>query len=237
MLACLAPAALRLPMDWLAFLPVYLFGLGDGPINPWVGLRGLFGYFLVHDGPAHLFANVLGLALFGGALEPRLGAARLFTLFIAASVAAALVEGAFMTDHALALAGASGGVSGLMGALAGLTPRARLGLRLWPSRLRAGLPLIVLTVLDVGANLLTGAISLTAYAPITDSVAWRAHLTGFAFGLAAGLLLRRRSSAWPMSDELRLTLGFAAAQGWRLNGLTALIWLAALAALSQSGSL
>lgn len=237
MLACLAPAALGLPLDWLAFLPVYLFGLGDGPINPWAGLRGLFGYFLVHDGPAHLFANVLGLALFGGALEPRLGAARFFTLFIAASVAAALVEGAFITDHALALAGASGGVSGLMGALAGLAPGARLGLRLWPSSLRAGLPLVALTALDVGANLLTGAISLTAYAPFTESVAWRAHLTGFVFGLAAGVLLRRVHDLRPISNEVRLTAGFAAAQGWRLNGLTALIWLAALAALAQSGSL
>lgn len=237
MLACLAPAALGLPLDWLAFLPVYLFGLGDGPINLWAGLRGLFGYFLVHDGPTHLFANVLGLALFGGALEPRLGAGRLFTLFIAASVAAALVEGAFITDHALALAGASGGVSGLMGALAGLAPRARLGLRLWPSSLRAGLPLVVLTALDVGANLLTGAISLTAYAPFTESVAWRAHLTGFVFGLAAGVLLRRQRDAQPTSDEVRLTAGFAAAHGWRLNGLTLLVWLAALAALAQSGSL
>ncbi|HRJ60454.1 MAG TPA: rhomboid family intramembrane serine protease [Azospirillaceae bacterium] len=237
MLACLAPAALGLPLDWLAFLPVYLFGLGDGPINLWAGLRGLFGYFLVHDGPTHLFANVLGLALFGGALESRVGATQLFTLFIAASVAAALVEGAFITDHALALAGASGGVSGLMGALAGLTPGARLGLRLWPSRLRAGLPLVVLTALDVGANLLTGAISLTAYAPFTESVAWRAHLTGFVFGLAAGVLLRRAHDLRPVSDEVRLTVGFAAAQGWRMNGLTLLVWLAALAALAQSGSL
>lgn len=237
MLACLAPAALGLPMDWLAFLPVYLFGLGDGPINPFAGLRGLFSYFLVHDGPAHLFANMLGLALFGGALERRLGARWIFTLFIAASVAAGLVEGAFITDHALALAGASGGVSGLMGALAGLAPRARLGLRLWPSSLRAGLPLIALTALDVGVNLLTGAVSLTAYAPFAESVAWRAHLTGFAFGLIAGLLLRRRREPWPQSGELRLTFGFAAARGWRLNGLTALIWLAALAVLAQSGSL
>lgn len=235
MLACLAPAALGLPLDRLAFLPVYLFGLGDGPVNLWAGLRGLFGYFLVHDGPSHLFANVLGLALFGGALERRLGARRIFTLFIVASIAAALVEGAFIADHALALAGASGGVSGLMGALAGLAPGARLVLRLWPTGLRVVLPLIALTALDVGVNLLTGAISLTAYAAFTETVAWRAHLTGAAFGLTAGLLLRRRLE--PLTGELRLTAGFAAAQGWRLNGLTALIWLAALAALAHSGSI
>lgn len=233
----MAPAALGLSLDRLAFLPAYLFGLGDGPINLWAGLRGLFGYFLVHDGPAHLFANVLGLALFGGALEPRLGAARLFTLFIAASVAAALMEGAFITDHALALAGASGGVSGVMGALAGVAPKLRLGLRLWPTGLRVGLPLIALTALDVGANLLTGAISLTAYAPFTESIAWRAHLTGFAFGLTAGFVLRRRLASWPFAGEVGLSFGFAVAHGWRLNGLTALIWLAALAALAQSGSL
>lgn len=236
MLACLAPAAFGLSLDRLAFLPAYLFGVGDGPVNLWAGLRGLFGYFLVHDGPAHLFANVLGLALFGGALEPRLGAARFFALFFAASVAAALVEGAFIADHAMALAGASGGVSGLMGALAGLAPGARLALRLWPARLGVGLPLVLLTGLDVSVNLLTGAISLTAYAPFAESVAWRAHLTGVVFGLTAGLALRRRLAVWPLSDELRLSFGFAAAQGWRLNGLTALIWLAALAALAQFGS-
>lgn len=230
-LACLAPAALGLSLDRLAFLPAYLFGLGDGPISVFAGLRGLIGYFLVHDGAAHLFANVLALALFGAALETRLGARRTTALFFAASIFAALTEGALTADRVAALAGASGGASGVMGALAVLAPGLLLRFRLYPWGPRAGLPVLWLLGLDVAANLFTGALSLTTHDAFADTVAWRAHLAGFGFGLAMGLYWRNQFHAWLAPMEISLTMGFAAAFGWRVNMLTAVIWVAAAVAL------
>lgn len=229
-LACLAPAALCLPTDRLAFVPAYLFGVGgfDGPINLFIGLRGLFSYFLVHDGAAHLFANAAALGVFGAAAAARLGDGRLAGLFFAAAVFAALAEGAAAADRLTPLVGASGGISGLMGASAVLAPRLRLRFRLIPLPRTGSLVLMWLLGVDLAINLGLAALSLSQLAPLLENVAWRAHLAGFAFGLVAGLWLRRRAEVCP--DQIEATHGFALSAGWRMNGLTAVVWTAALAA-------
>lgn len=221
-----------------AFVPAYLFGLGgsDPPINLSVGLIGLFSYVLVHEGATHLFANAAALVLFGPAVERRLGRFGMTMLFFASAVFAASAEGVSAEDRLTPLVGASGGICGLMGAAATLTPRLRLSLRLWPARWNASFPLIWLLIFDLAGNSALGALSLSALAPLSESVAWRAHLAGAAFGAAAGLIIRRRlidGAAARDAGELRVTHGFSRRAGLAVNALTFIVWAAAVAAATR----
>ena len=232
----MTPAAAGLPVDRLAFVPAYLFGLEgfEGPINLFAGVVGAFSYPLTHDGAAHLFANVAGLALFGPAVEARLGARRLLLLFFISSLVAALAEGLMTADRLTPLAGASGGASGLMGALAVLAPRLRLML---PAP-RGGVSFLIiwLTGADFAANLALGVLSTSEVAPLLEnlgSTAWRAHMAGAVFGAAVGLALRCRCSG--EHAPVRLRSGFARGGGVGLNALTAAIWLAAAMTLVRAG--
>ncbi|MBV5336087.1 rhomboid family intramembrane serine protease, partial [bacterium] len=125
-------AALGVPVGRLAFVPAYAFGVAgfDGPIDAPAALRGLFGHIFVHDGSTHLFTNMLALAIFGPPLEARLGGLRFLGVFFATAVAAAVIEGLVGGDRLTPLVGASGGVSGVMGALLILNSDARLRLSL-----------------------------------------------------------------------------------------------------------
>jgi membrane associated rhomboid family serine protease len=221
-----------------AFVPAYLFGLGgfDGPINRSAGLLGLFSYVFVHEGAAHLFANAAALALFGPAAERRLGRLGLTMLFFAAAVFAALAEGALTEDRLTPLVGASGGICGLMGAAATLTPRAQLRFRLWPTWREASFPLIWLLFFDLAGNLALGTLALSEFAPLSESVAWRAHLAGAAFGAAAGVIIgRRRIDDAKAGDDgdIRVTHPFSRRAGLAVNALTLVAWAAAVAAATR----
>ncbi len=221
-----------------AFVPAYLFGLGgfDPPVNLSAGLTGLFSYVLVHEGAAHLFANAAALALFGPAVERRLGRFGMTVLFFAAAVFAALTEGVLAEDRLTPLVGASGGICGLMGAAAVAAPRFRLRLRLWPGRWEASFPLIWLLFFDLVGNLTLGMLALSELAPLSESVAWRAHLAGAAFGAAAGSMIRGRRIGVAENGaggEVQVTHGFSRRAGLTANALTIIVWSAAITALGR----
>ncbi|MFU0504594.1 rhomboid family intramembrane serine protease [Pseudaminobacter sp. NGMCC 1.201702] len=147
-----------------------------------------FTYAFLHGGVAHLLVNMIWLAAFGSPLANRLGALR-FSLFWAVSglAAAGLHYGLHPLDQA-PLVGASGAISGMMGAAA------RFGFHIDRSSGKpafAGLPLpvaavfrsrTVVTFLVVWmiVNLVTG---IVGFAPgEADRIAWEAHVGGFLVG-------------------------------------------------------
>ena len=139
----------------------------------------------LHGSWLHLLCNVAGLWLLGRVLEPWLGSRRFLTLFFFSAIFGGLAWAALnglghlLTGRALALCvGASGGVYGLLGALAALCADRELRVLLFffiPLRMRGrGLAALVLltTALDV-------ALGLTR-------LAHAAHLAGFAAGWLLG---------------------------------------------------
>jgi membrane associated rhomboid family serine protease len=118
----------------------------------------------IHANLLHLVGN--GVFLLGGALANTLAAVLL--------VAPGRV-----------VVGASGGISALVGAYLVLFPRARLGIEvplgLWLEFVRA--PAALLIGLWAALQLL-----FTFVGPAFGAVAWWAHLTGFALGVAMALL-------------------------------------------------
>ena len=147
-----------------------------------------FTYTFLHGGLAHLAVNMVWLAAFGSPLANRLGALRFGLFFAATGVAAAFFFWAIHPFTQSPLVGASGAISGMMGAAA------RFGFSIDRSSGKpafAGTPLPmsavfrsrgVITFLAVWMviNLVTG---LVGFVPGNeDQIAWEAHVGGFLAG-------------------------------------------------------
>ncbi|UVK36787.1 rhomboid family intramembrane serine protease [Mesorhizobium sp. AR10] len=174
-----------------AFIPIRYSGRFD---IDFYAFSSPFTYAFLHGGFAHLAINMVWLAAFGSPLANRFGTLW-FSLFFAATGLAAVVL--FWAVHPLGeapLVGASGAISGMMGAAA------RFGFRIDRSSGKAafaGAPLPIAAVLRsrgvmtflavwMVINLVTG---LVGFAPGVESqIAWEAHIGGFVagfFGLRA----------------------------------------------------
>jgi len=149
-------------------------------------------YSFLHGSWAHLGFNMVWFVIFGSPLACRLGAFFFLLFWIFTAIIAALTHFIFYPESMTILVGASGAISGLMGAAA------RYGFRSVPERYLSGftgpiLPVHVAlrsrTVLVFAGgwlllNLLTGVMSQSSGARITP-IAWEAHIGG----LLAGFLI------------------------------------------------
>lgn len=170
--------AVELAIAWRdgpAELETFLHAWGLVPREFLAGrvLTPLTAMFL-HAGVVHLASNVAFLAFFGRDLEPLLGARGVLLLFFACGLGAAAVHVATAPDSFVTTLGASGAVSGMLGAWWRMRGR-----RETAEGPRGGLGGFALLVLWLLAQLASGVSSGGGVA------AW-AHLAGFAigFGLA-----------------------------------------------------
>lgn len=168
--------------DWvlvnLAFVPG-AYGLPQGP--GWQELVSPLSYQFLHGGWGHLAVNAIALAAFGSGVERLAGPRSTVLFFLAAGLAGALGQWAVDPQSLILVVGASGGISGLFGAALRLLSAGEPG----PGRIR----ILPAAAVWIAVNLLFGL----AGGPDGESIAWAAHFGGFAFGLAAFPLLRRRT--------------------------------------------
>lgn len=174
------------------FIPAVLFGQADLPpelavVPPYLTL--LSSQFL-HGGFMHLAGNMLYLWIFGNNVEEALGPLRYTLFYLACGIAAALFQGSVEWGSTIPMIGASGAISGVLGAYVLLFPRARilvlipLGFILYPARLSA--------MWVLGAwFLLQSAGALLGHAD-QPGIAWWAHFGGFIAGCVLILFVRRR---------------------------------------------
>ncbi|MGE0410263.1 MAG: rhomboid family intramembrane serine protease [Amphiplicatus sp.] len=172
---------------------LFLSGLRDGS-NWLMTAAPLFTHIFIHADWSHLFLNSIWLLAFGAPTAIRLGAGRrlfdvpsaVFLLFflLSGAVGALAFVVANMTLNTL-LIGASGGVSGLLGALVRSAFHRQYGhanvrqpfARLADSRV------IVASVVILAMNFVVGVFG--ALAPGGAEIAWEAHMGGYLFGLFA----------------------------------------------------
>jgi membrane associated rhomboid family serine protease len=108
--------------------PVTVFkSFGFVPASP--SLVAAFSCMFLHANVVHLVGNLLFLWTLGRSLEAKLGVARYLLLYLATGLGATLVFALFHGADARPLAGASGAISGLLGAYAWLLPGHRI--KLW----------------------------------------------------------------------------------------------------------
>ncbi|MER6053263.1 rhomboid family intramembrane serine protease [Streptomyces sp. NPDC001793] len=160
----------------------YFARWGVIPLDVWSGssrvlLTPLTALF-VHANWLHLLGNVLFLYVFGGMVETRLGRLPFTVFYLTVGYLALLGYAAAHASSAQTLVGASGAVSGVLGAFLFLFPRARVTslfpfLFFLPLRFPAWLVLLFWFCLQWQA---------AGHDPAGPGVAYLAHVVGFALG-------------------------------------------------------
>jgi membrane associated rhomboid family serine protease len=142
-------------------------------------LVSLVTHQFIHGGWFHLFGNMLFLWIFGNNVEDRLGRMRFLPFFLLCGIVAALGQALTNPESTVPLIGASGAISGVLGAYFVLFPRARVLtiVGIIPLRLPAWIVLgayIALQFLYIGGQSQAGE----------GGVAYWAHVFGFVTGAA-----------------------------------------------------
>ena len=145
----------------------------------------------LHGGLAHIAGNMLYLWIFGDNVELAMGRVRFFVFYIVCGVVAALAQIWMSPSSAFPLIGASGAISGVLGAYLLLYPYGRVRVLILP------FPIIILRVIEVPAMLVLGfwfvlqLLSGIFSNPAEPGVAFAAHVGGFLAGMVLVLVARK----------------------------------------------
>jgi len=155
----------------------------------------LFTSMFMHGGFMHLAGNMLYLWIFGNNIEDALGRVRFVIFYLLCGIAAA--TGQILQDPAseIPMIGASGAISGVLGAYLLLYPKARvlvlvpLGFYLSMMKLPAAWVLGLWFVMQLVSSALTDSSG--------GGVAWFAHIGGFVAGMVLiPFMKRKRIRLW-----------------------------------------
>ncbi|HVN23043.1 MAG TPA: rhomboid family intramembrane serine protease [Syntrophorhabdales bacterium] len=138
----------------------------------------IFTSMFLHGGFFHLGGNMLYLWIFGNNIEDSTGHLRFLFFYGLSGVAAALLQLMYDPLSGIPMIGASGAISGVLGAYLLLFPYARVKTLIFI--------FIFITTVDLPAIvLLTIWFLIQILFSHTEGVAWSAHIGGFLFGLAS----------------------------------------------------
>ena len=151
----------------------------------------IFSSMFLHGGLLHLAGNMLYLWIFGNNIEDALGHMRFLLFYLISGLIAAYSHAFVQAASTLPMIGASGAVSGVLGAYLVLFPRARV-LTLVPIGFimqMVRVPALVVLGFWIVIQFLYGFFSLGAPG---GGVAWFAHVGGFLVGVVLIRPLVRR---------------------------------------------
>jgi membrane associated rhomboid family serine protease len=178
-----------------AFIPARYSG---GYLLDWPAITSPLTYSLLHGGMAHLAVNMIWLAAFGSPLASRIGAVRFVLFWCATTLAAVALHYVLHMNSAVPLVGASGAISGMMGAAA------RFGFRSSRGAGRSAFQGRMLTIPEALSSrtvvtflavwfVINLAMGLASGVPGVDgAIAWEAHIGGFLAGFLAVRFFDRR---------------------------------------------
>ena len=152
----------------------------------------IFTSMFMHGGLFHIGGNMLYLWIFGNNVEDTLGHGRYLLFYLLSGVAAALAQTAVGPSSVVPMVGASGAVSGVLGAYLLLFPRAHVTTLIilgFFFRL-VQIPAMVVLGFWIVLQLLNGLGSFGS----SGGVAFFAHIGGFLAGM--GLLYVLKPRAW-----------------------------------------
>ena len=154
-----------------------------GPDPIWLTL---FTSIFMHGGWLHLAGNMLFLWVFGDNVEHRVGHAAYLVFYLVVGLIASFAQILVNTGSVIPTLGASGAISGILGAYIVMFPTNRVNVFLF--RAVVAVPAIVAIGMWIVLQLIAGfGGGLTGEG---GGVAYMAHIGGFFAGVAAGLLFR-----------------------------------------------
>jgi membrane associated rhomboid family serine protease len=143
----------------------------------------------LHGGIDHIAGNMLYLWLFGDNVEDKFGRVKYSIFYLSAGIFAALVQ--YISDpfSTIPAIGASGAISGVLGAYLAIFPRVKVK-AIGPFYQTFELPALYLIGFWFILQLVLGSISILG--GISSGIAIWAHVGGFAFGWMIGKIYNKR---------------------------------------------
>jgi len=176
----------------LGVVPAVLLGQTQLPpelslVSPWMTI---FTSMFMHGGWMHLIGNMLYLWIFGDNVEDSMGHGRFAVFYLLCGAAAVFAQALPDPSSTVPMVGASGAISGVLGAYLLLYPHARVlvvipfGFYLHAMRIPAGLVLVLWFGLQLLSNMMAQAGQ--------GGVAFRAHIGGFIAGMILIPIFKQR---------------------------------------------
>jgi membrane associated rhomboid family serine protease len=169
-------------------VPIRFAHLLSGHGHVEVALLPLFTSMFLHSGIAHILGNMLFLWIFGDNVEDFFGHIGYLAFYLFCGIASGLIHVAFNLHSPIPAVGASGAISGVMGAYMLLYPRTKV------------LTLVLIFLVPLPAFIILGYWFFIQFVEGLSSVgamsgggvAWWAHIGGFLTGFLITLLVRRK---------------------------------------------
>jgi len=155
----------------------------------------LFTCMFLHGGIFHLLGNMWFLWIFGANVEDRFGSIGYLCFYLVCGVGSSVSQLLFSWGSHIPSLGASGAISGVLGAYIVLFPGSRI-LTLVPLFIiffTMRIPAVIFIGLWFLLQFLSGLSSLGA--TVSGGVAWWAHVGGFLIGLLLAGIVGRRAKA------------------------------------------
>lgn len=181
-------------------IPARLTHVLGGDIPVVAAVVPLFTSMFLHGGVLHLLGNMWFLWVFGDNVEDRMGHLRYLVFYLVCGLGAGLTH-AFLFPHStIPTVGASGAISGVLGAYLVLFPGSRV-ITLVPLLFfffTVRLPALIVLGLWFAIQFFGGLSAVSA--PHGAGVAWWAHIGGFVLGILLVKVFERpaRRVRWAM---------------------------------------
>lgn len=142
----------------------------------------------MHGGYMHIFGNMLYLWIFGDNVEHRFGSLTFLAFYLLSGLAATIAQIAIVPDSVVPNLGASGAISGVLGAYLFLFPRNRVRALIF--YFIVSVPAIVAIGLWIAFQFINGFGAIMVSEETSGGVAYGAHVGGFVAGIVMAFVLR-----------------------------------------------
>jgi membrane associated rhomboid family serine protease len=147
----------------------------------------MFSHIFFHAGIMHLLGNLYFLYVFGDNIEDTMGSTKFLLIFFASAFLGAALHLALYPNSNIPMIGASGAISGILGAYLLLFPRVDVYVMIFVIRVKLNISFYL------GFWIIYQVAMYFISHPTGGGVAWLAHIGGFVCGLLLAGLMRNLS--------------------------------------------
>jgi membrane associated rhomboid family serine protease len=178
-----------------------------------LGWSAVLTSMFMHGGWGHLLGNMVFLWVFGNNIEDSMGHLRFVAFYLLCGIAAALAHVFLSPASEIPTVGASGAISGVMGAYILLYPKVRV--HTWiPPMFFVAIPAFVLLGYWFFLQLASGLVTLGPDVADVGGVAVWAHVGGFIAGLVLIKLFERPPLTSAKRNKIKLSRSEVARLEW-----------------------